>query len=74
MIQPFDVDNYIDMAYAKLIHNRKNFLPNSDIWNLRFHWPVIKQKIKTSLSEGKYCFQPLQIINKSDSSSCEDAF
>ncbi|WP_240513926.1 hypothetical protein [Photobacterium damselae] len=70
MTQPFDVGNYIDTAYAKLIHNRKNFPPNNDIWDLRFHWPAIKQKIKTSLSKGRYCFQPLQIIKKSDGSNC----
>lgn len=65
----FDAENFIDKAYEKLIKNRKHFPPNSDIWDLRFHWPTIKQKIKTSLSLSRYHFQPMQIIKKTDGST-----
>lgn len=66
----FNVSEYIDTAYIKLINNSKNFPPNSDIWDLRFHWPRVKEKIKTSLITGQYYFRPLQSIKKSNGSTC----
>ena len=63
--QPF-TDDAIDEAYLWLCKQRANFLPNADIWHLRFHWDEERQRILDQLQSAEFNFSPLSLIQKAD--------
>ena len=56
----------LDDAYAWVCELRKEYSPNSDIWNLRRHWKTLKSKILNQLNDGSYTFSPLNIYTFKD--------
>jgi len=58
-------NNIIDQAYAWLCHRRRNRQANDDVWHLRFHWPQVKQEIKSALLNGTYRFSPCRAVSTS---------
>ena len=69
LLTTFLSDTTIDAAYSWLCKNRKHYPPNSDIWDLRFHWDKEREEIKQTLSLGCYQFKPLQLITKNDNTT-----
>jgi hypothetical protein len=55
----------VDEAYQWLCQQRKHFLANSDVWDVRFHWEAFKAEIMDELSSATFNFKPLQKITKS---------
>ena len=56
----------LDAAYTWLCLRRKNWPADSDVWSLRFCWPGEKQRLRDELLAGRYYFEPLSRITKSD--------
>jgi RNA-directed DNA polymerase len=54
----------IDTAFTWLSKQRKHFPPNSDIWDLCFHWKTLKPQLIGDLTSNRFTFQPLQEISK----------
>lgn len=55
----------IDEAYSWLCQQRKHFPVNSDVWDVRFHWQVVKAKLIAELTSNTFNFKPLQKVSKS---------
>lgn len=51
---------YIDAAFTWLCQTRNHHSPNSDCWDLRFHWTKRRQDLCTQLQQHRYQFSPLQ--------------
>ncbi len=55
---------HLDEAYTWVCKQRHNHPPNSDIWNLRFHWDREKHRLMQELDNQTYRFEPLEVITK----------
>ncbi len=62
LIEKIASDAVIDEAFAWLCKRRENYHHNSDVWHLRFHWPVLKPLIQARLLAGEHCFEPVTKI------------
>lgn len=56
----------IDQAYLWLCRQRKNYPPNADIWDFRFHWATHKPRLIRQLRTGRYTFAPQQRLVRAD--------
>jgi len=52
-------DAILDAAYVWLCRQRRDYSPNSDVWQLRQRWGIKKPHIQNDLREGNYRFQPV---------------
>ena len=57
---------HLDAAYHWLCHQRRDFPPAADVWHLRRHWPVERQRLHAELSAGTVRLGPLSIITPAD--------
>lgn len=60
LLRQLGSDAVLDNAYAWLCHQRRHYPEDSDIWDLRFHWPQAKAVLSAELRAGRYRFAPLQ--------------
>lgn len=56
----------IDLAFDWLCKAREDYSPNSDVWDLRYHWNEIKPSLQTQLLEGTFRFSAMQQYRFSD--------
>lgn len=56
----------LDAAKEWLFLKRKNYSPNSDIWDLSRHWSLIKSRMLDQLNNGSYLFNSLDRYDKED--------
>ena len=56
----------LDEAYRWLCHQRRNYGPNADVWDLRFHWRGMQPVLVAELQEGRFRFGPLSVVTKAD--------
>ena len=52
----------IQAAFEKVCHRRKEYGPNSDIWDLRHNWDTRKRDILDGLNDGAYKFDAVREI------------
>ncbi|VFS47129.1 hypothetical protein [Budvicia aquatica] len=52
----------LESAFIWLCQTRKHFPANTDVWHLRFHWRVEKQRLYQQLNAGIYQLSPLQLV------------
>lgn len=50
----------IDLAFDWLCKAREDYSPNSDVWDLRYHWDEIKPSLQAQLIEGSFRFSVMQ--------------
>ena len=50
----------IDQAYRWLCKQRKNYPPDFDIWDFRYHWKTNRKTLIAALCSGRYLFTPQQ--------------
>ena len=58
MLSELASDAVIDVAYEWLCHQRRHWSADTDVWDLRFHWPTVKHGIQQALIRGDYRFEP----------------
>jgi len=56
----------LDEAYCWLCRQRRNYPPDADIWDLRFHWLTERLRLEAQLRHGCFRFGPLSVIQKSN--------
>jgi len=66
MLSTLASDTIIDRAYQWLCHQRRHWPANTDICDVRFHWPVVKRDIQQSLLRGNYRFEPMSRVTKAN--------
>jgi hypothetical protein len=49
----------VDGAYNWLCQQRRHFLVDSDVWDVRFHWQAVKAKLMDELMSNTFTFRPL---------------
>jgi RNA-directed DNA polymerase len=52
-------DGVVESAYQWLCRQRRHWPANSDVWDLRFHWPEMKSQLQRELLAGTYQFAPM---------------
>ena len=64
MLAELASDAVIDVAYEWLCHQRRHWSADTDVWDLRFHWPTVKQAIQRSLQTRTRLLQriPARIV------------
>ena len=65
-IENLVTDELFDLAYAWLCDRRRNHSHNSDVWDLRFHWPTLKPVLMRQILAGTYQFSPLRKVYLDD--------
>ena len=55
-------DEMLDIAFDSVCKRRVGYSHNSDIWDLRWRWQVIKPEIQEALLSGGYIFSALQKV------------
>jgi hypothetical protein len=66
MLATLASDTVIDAAYHWLCQQRRHWPADTEIWDLRFHWPGEKHRIQQALLRGKYRFNALSRITKAN--------
>ena len=66
MLSELASDTVIDVAYEWLCHQRRHWPADTDVWDLRFHWPTVKHDIQRSLRRGNYRFEPMSRVTKTN--------
>ena len=66
MLAELASDAVIDVAYEWLCRQRRHWSADTDVWDLRFHWPSVKQDIQRSLLRGNYRFDPMSRVTKTN--------
>lgn len=61
-------ESVIGQAYSWLCHQRKNYPPNADIWDFRYHWKTNRKNLIATLRSGRYQFTPQQRITLANGS------
>jgi RNA-directed DNA polymerase len=56
----------LDLAYDWLCRQRRHYPSDADVWDLRFHWPAERAPLESELREGRFRFDPLQVLTKAD--------
>ncbi len=56
----------VEAAFLWLKQQRKHFPPNSDIWDLIFHWETEKPHLIQEVVDDTFYFQPLQSVMKAN--------
>ena len=49
----------LDQSYRWLCHQRRNYAPNADVWDFRFHWERERPRLEVELLSGRFRFGPL---------------
>jgi len=60
----------LDHAYDWLCHQRRDYPPDADVWDLRFHWQKERARLEAELHAGRFRFGPLQVITKRTAKCC----
>ena len=55
-------EKFIQKAFEKVCHKRREYSCNNDIWELRFNWNDQKFKILEELNAGTYKFDTVKEI------------
>jgi RNA-directed DNA polymerase len=56
----------LDQAYRWLCQQRRDYPPDADVWDVRFHWPAERIRLEADLRAGRYRFGPLSVFTKAD--------
>ncbi|MGD8957360.1 MAG: hypothetical protein PVJ03_08495 [Chromatiaceae bacterium] len=69
MLATLASDTVMDAAFQWLCQQHRHWPADTDVWDLRFHWPDEKQRIQQTLLRGDYRFVALSrvIILSADS-------
>ena len=49
----------LDQAYRWLCQQRRDYPPDADVWDMRFHRPAERVRLEADLRAGRYRFRPL---------------
>jgi hypothetical protein len=64
-------DDVLDAAYGWLCRRRRDYPANSDVWSFRRDRALEKQRIRSNLLAGRYCFDLLDRITLADGSDID---
>jgi RNA-directed DNA polymerase len=53
-------------AYRWLCQRRMRAPPNADVWHLRYHWPVLNDRLYRRVLAGQYRLSPMQVVGWRD--------
>jgi RNA-directed DNA polymerase len=56
----------LDQAYRWLCQQRRDYPPDADVWDVRFHWHAERIRLEAELRCGRFRFGPLSVITKAD--------
>ncbi len=51
----------LDVGYRWVCERRRDYSPNSDVWDLRRRWPAERDRISRDLKAGTYRFAPTRV-------------
>ena len=61
----------LDQAYHWLCQQRRDYPPDADVWDLRFHWHAERIRLDAELRSGRFRFGPLSVVTKAHGCICE---
>lgn len=56
----------LDQAFRWLCQQRRDYPPDADVWDLRFHWQKELARLQAELHTGQFRFGPLSVVTKAD--------
>jgi len=60
------IASFVDQAYQWLCHQRRDFPPDADVWDLRFRWQSERECLVEELVSGSYRLGALSVVTKAD--------
>ena len=70
MLKEIISERCLEKAYNILCNQRKNYIAQSDIWDLRHNWLIYKKDIKTQITAGTYNFDPVTEYTNKNQEIC----
>jgi hypothetical protein len=52
----------LDQAYRWLCNQRRDYPPDADVWDLRFHWESERMHLASMLESGRYRLGPMSML------------